>query len=395
MDLGQLTQMTTWLDEEHRRDKAELIRLQQRVESQEAESQDQSRIVQDLEGRTAGLQAQLLRFAQLEASIQQLKEEVVQMLSQADERRQQEAREAERVRAIERDNVSRALNELRREMQRLPHMQEEAGLRKAEQQRLSETLLTMQQELNSLSQEVDNKLRSVPFLEDSRQQDAKRIARLQQESLEALKRIEQQGSRLQMMEDVSQRQERDSGELKALVSQIRTTQREFIEGQLLEAEQMKRQMVEWVDTLEPRMKRIDDISGRMQEFAESFQEDRRVVASVERFQERIHREQTQVAELQRLGEDRQKRQLAQWQEENEKRWRKELLRWDHQWGEQAKRNRQIADTFGEMEARLANHRAQIDGAWKFLESQITYQTQESRRWLGEMTRLLDDRPKEE
>jgi hypothetical protein len=31
MDVGQLTQMTTWLDEEHRRSKAELIRVQQQL----------------------------------------------------------------------------------------------------------------------------------------------------------------------------------------------------------------------------------------------------------------------------------------------------------------------------------------------------------------------------
>ena len=68
---------------------------------------------------------------------------------------------------------------------------------------------------------MENKLRGIPFLEDGRQQDAKRIARLQQESLEALKRIEQQGSRLQMIEDVMQRQERDTGELKELFSQLR------------------------------------------------------------------------------------------------------------------------------------------------------------------------------
>ena len=32
---------------------------------------------------------------------------------------------------------------------------------------------------------------------------------------------------------------------------------------------------------------------------------------------------------------------------------------------------------------------------KFLESQITYQTQESRRWLGEMTQMLEERPKKD
>jgi hypothetical protein len=395
MDLGQLTQMTTWLDEEHRRDKAEIVRLQQQIQRQESETQDQSLAFRGMEERVANIQTQLLRFNQLDTALAQLKEEVVQMLAQMDERRLQEIREAERVRAIERDNVSRALAEIRRELQRLPRIEEDLGLRKAEQQRVSEAVLTTQQGLNSLSKDVDNRLRSLPFLEDGRQQDAKRIARLEQESLEALKRVEQQGSRLQMIEDVAVRQERDSGEVKQVVSQLRTSQREFVDAQLLETEQLKRKMAEWIEVLEVQSKKIDDFTARMQEYAEAFRGDRQVVEGIERFQEVIRREQTQVSELQRLAEERQKRQLEQWQEENEKRWRKELLRWDHQWAEQAKRNQQTIERFTEVEARLAQHRIEIDAAWKFMEAQITYQTQESRRWAGEMTRLLEQRPKKE
>jgi hypothetical protein len=395
MDLGQLTQMTTWLDEEHRRDKAELIRLQQKLEAQETELEDQARVIKDLEGRMANMQAQQTRVSQFETALQQLKGEVVGMLGQADERRQQEVREVERIRAIERDNASKALNEIRRDLQRLPHLVEEMGLRKAEQRRVGDSLLNLQQELNTLNQEMESKLRGIPFLEDGRQQDAKRIARLQQESLEALKRLEQHSSRLQALEDTGQRQERDTGELKELVAQLRKAQLEFVEGQLLETEQLKRNMAEWVETLEVHVKRMGEFSGRMQDFAEDFREARQVIEGIERFQEQIKREQSQIAELQRLGEERQKRQLEQWQEEDEKRWRKELLRWDHQWGEQATRNQQIATRFAEAETRLVQHRLEIDSAWKFLESQITYDTQESRRRLGEMTRLLEERPKNE
>jgi hypothetical protein len=395
MDPGQLTQMITWLDEEHRHSKAELIQMQQRVASQEGEQQDQARLVKDLEGRMAGMQAQMLRFNQLQTALQQLKDEVVQLLAQADERRQQEVRESERLRGIERDNTSRALNEIRRDLPRLGRLEEELGLRKAEQQRMGESLLGMQQDLNALGQEVENKIRNVPFLEDGRQQDTKRIARLQQESLEALKRLEQHGSRLQMLEDVIQRQERDTGELKELVSQLRTLQRESAEKQLLEFEQLKRQAGEWFEALEAHSKAMDGFTARMREFDDTYREDRQVVASVERFQEQIRREQAQVGELQRLAEERQRRQLEQWQEENEKRWRKELLHWDHQWAEQAKRNQQINGIFGEVEKRLVYHQTQIEATWKFLESQITYHTQESRRWLGEMTRLLGERPKKE
>jgi chromosome segregation ATPase len=301
MDLGQLTQMTTWLDEEHRRSKAELIQLQQMVANEEGELQDQARTLKDLEGRIAGMQTNLLKTSQLQAAMQQLREEVVHLLAQADDRRQQEAREAERLRAIERDNISRALNEIRRELPRLPRMEEEISLRKAEQQRMGESVLAMQQNLNALSQEVENKLRSIPFLEDGRQQDAKRIAQLQQESLEALKRLEQQGSRVQMLEDAVQRQERDSGELKELVSQLRTSQREFIEKQLLEIEHFRRQMAEWDERVAFFEKTFTDFAARMEQFSSLFREDRQVVESVERFQEAIKREQAQVTELQRLA----------------------------------------------------------------------------------------------
>jgi len=395
MDLGQLSQMTTWLDEEHRRSKAELIQLQQMVSNEGNELQDQARTLKDLEGRVAGMQTHLLKASHLQAAMQQLREEVVHLLAQADDRRQQEAREAEQLRAIERDNISRALNEIRRDMQRLPRVEEEVNLRKAEQQRVGESVLVIQQNLNALTKGVENKLRSIPFLEDGRQQDAKRIAQLQQESLEALKRIEQQGSRLQMLEDAVQRQERDSGEMKELVSQLRTSQRESIEKQLLETEHFKRQMAEWDERVVFFDKKFTDFAARMEQFSSSFREDRQVVESVERFQEGIKREQAQVTELQRLAEERQRRQLEEWQEENEKRWRKELLRWEHQWGEQAKRNGQITETFGGVQGRLSQHRVEIDAAWKFLESQVNYQIQEMRRWSGEMNRMLEDRPKKQ
>lgn len=395
MDLSQVSQMASWLDEEHRRDKAELIRLQQRFDNQAVELQDQARIVQDLEGRLAGLSAQLLKFGQIEAAIDQLKTEVVQMIAQADERRQQELRETERVRAIERDNTSKALNEIRRDLQRLPRIDEEMGARRAEQQRVGESLLVVQQEVGAFKQDLENKVRGIPFLEDSRQQDSKRISRLQQDALEAMKRIEQQASRLQMVEDVWRRQERDTGELQVLVTQTRTKQREFIDGQLLEMEQVKRLVAEAVEKVEVAASKIDAFAARLQEFAEAFRDDRQVVASVDRFQEQMRREQVQVAELQRLAEERQKHGLEQWQEENEKRWRKELLTRDHQWAEETKRHQQLADQFRTVETRLGQHQVHIDAAWKFLEAQITFETQEQRRWLGEMNKLLEDRPKRE
>jgi chromosome segregation ATPase len=395
MDLGQLSQMATWLDEENRRSKSEVVQVQQRLGTQEGELQDVARSVKELEGRFAGMQAQLVNLSQFQAALQQLKEEVVHMLAQADERRMQEAREAERLRSVERDNLSRTLNELRRELQKIGRLEEEVGLRKAEQKRIGDSVLSSQQQLNALAQDVEGKLRSIPFLEDARQQASKRIAQLQQESLEALKRLEQHGSRLQTMGDAIQRHERDTAELRDLVTHLRADQRDFIEKQLLDAEHLKREVSEWFGRLEVFAKRMDGFTARMDEFTEAHRADRQVVEGIQRFQEQIRRDQAQVAELQRLGEERQKRTLEQWQEDNEKRWRKELLRWDHQWGEQDQKNRLVVDQFGGVETRLSRHRGELDTAWKLVEAQLSFQTQELRRWSGELTRLLDERPKKD
>jgi peptidoglycan hydrolase CwlO-like protein len=57
MNLNQLTQMVTWLDEERRRDKTELAKLQQQVESLAAEIAEQARRIQELEEKLARTQA--------------------------------------------------------------------------------------------------------------------------------------------------------------------------------------------------------------------------------------------------------------------------------------------------------------------------------------------------
>src|SRR6187551_873084 len=115
MDLAQLAQMVNWLDEEHRRDRAEIARLQQRIEAQSADIIEQARRIQELEGRLAGTQAHLGRFTQLEQSIQNAKTELVGLVERGDESRVQAQRELERSRLSDRELLSREIGEVRRE----------------------------------------------------------------------------------------------------------------------------------------------------------------------------------------------------------------------------------------------------------------------------------------
>ena len=80
MDIAQLAQMVNWLDEEHRRDRAEIARLQQRIESQSADNIEMARRIQELEGRLAQTQAGLSRFAQCETAHNNAKVELTALV---------------------------------------------------------------------------------------------------------------------------------------------------------------------------------------------------------------------------------------------------------------------------------------------------------------------------
>ena len=141
MDLTQLSQMVSWLDEEHRRDREEIARLDQRLQNMAIEKQEQSRRIQDLESRLASTQAQLTRFTQIEQALQQLKGEVVVLLDKQTEARLTAEREAERARISDREALGRGIAEVRKELTRLGRIEEELGHAQAEDQRLGEMAL--------------------------------------------------------------------------------------------------------------------------------------------------------------------------------------------------------------------------------------------------------------
>ena len=147
MDLNQATQMLTWLDEERRQDKTELARLQEQVRSQAAEIAEQARRIQELEGRLAGTQVHLSKIDRLDDFLQQFKDEIVLLVEKYDQQRRQAEKEARHLRQMDRENQSKVLAGIKKELPKLGRLEEELQLRRAEDKRLGEAVLNIQQEL--------------------------------------------------------------------------------------------------------------------------------------------------------------------------------------------------------------------------------------------------------
>ena len=168
----------------------------------------------------------------MDEALQQLKNEVVLMLQKREEQMDADARERERLRVTDREALSRGLNEVRKELNRFGRIEEELALRRSEDQRLSELVLTLRQSVASLNKEVDERTRSLPYLAEQRVQDNKRIVQLQQETVDLFKRIEEQVGKTPLLQEKLQKLERTITSIQPIPQDIKREQQQFIEQML-------------------------------------------------------------------------------------------------------------------------------------------------------------------
>jgi chromosome segregation ATPase len=386
--------MVTWLDEEHRRGRGEIAKLQQRIEGQATEIVEQARRIQELEGQLASTQAQLVRFSQVDQALQQLKNELVLMLQRQEEQRLADQRESERLRGAERESAARGLSEVRKELPRFSRIEEELQQRKAEDQRLSEIVMAVRQQVNNINKDIDERTRSLPFIMEQRAQDNKRIAQLQQETVELFKRSETVSGKLPALEASIQRVERGVAAVQPLPDQLRNEVASFVEGQKLLDVERSRQLANWQQEFEQQRELMAEQQKRIQGFDTHINDSKRILQSLQGFEESIRREQHQVAELQRLAEERQRKELDAFLGEDEKRWKKQTLEWDHRWAEQDKVNRDLAAGFPPLRKEIETMRGLIRQLWRLQETYGAHRLQEAQRWLGSLETALGDLPKD-
>ncbi len=395
MDLTQLSQMVGWLDEVQRRDREELSRLDQRLQSMTVENQEQARRIQELEGRLASTQAQLTQFAQLQQALQQLKNEVIVLLDRQNEARLQSERETERARLSDREALVRGLAEIRKEIPRLGRVEEELVSRQAEDQRLSEMLLALRQSLNNVSKDLDERTRTLPYMVEQRAQDNKRIAQLQAEHVELLKRTDAMSAKPPVLEERIGRLEKELQRIQPIPDQLRSDQQAFLESQRVADVERSRQVAVWEAEFVQQREIIEKQVVRLREFTAQYEAAGRAIKTLEEFQASMIRDQRQASELQRLAEERQRKELAEWQAENEQRWKKETLRWDYSLQEQQKTNQKLTDRFPPLEKDVALVKREIEALWKVHALLGDRQLQSAQHLLDQIGKALEERPRAE
>jgi chromosome segregation ATPase len=359
-ELAQVTQTLKWLDEERRKDRATIAALQERIQGQEQQLAQQAAQAQELQIALASVQGVMSKVSGFEQMVSNYKGELIVQMEQRDETRRKEQAEAERLRRIEYQALTEGLNRLEKGMRALPRHEEELNARRVEDQRLFEAIQRLEATAADLSKRSDDRVQGVVYLEEQRRADNRRIADLEHDTTELHKRIEALAVKFPLLEEALQKQR------PRIEEAIQETKKfaKPIEELRVSDFQREQKMKQYLDQAEQVAQELERVRAQAQGFLEQQQLAKRALEKLERFQARMEKRQNEVAEMQRLAEDRVKRQGEEWQGEQDKQQKKREVLVEERWRQQGQTNAEHQKRLDALQTATDMHRAQLDTFWE-------------------------------
>jgi chromosome segregation ATPase len=387
MEQPHLASQLEYLEQRHLADQEKIAHLQQQTEAQAYDLQEQATKILRLEEEMSKTRLTLARVPQLDERLDNLKKELLQVVEQRYDRRQQTVVESSTGVSSQLDNHTRALNELRREVEKTHRYEEQILLARTEAERLNKTISGFESRFIELKKQLDERTRAERYAEEQRRVDTKRVAEVQSELPKLRDKVEASLSKVQMIE----RQIPQYGKYELALEDIREELRRHREHMDFQMAQRERLMKQWTEMAEDQDQRIKAHEKLMEKYVEHYQLNKRALTSLQEFQEQLQREQHQAEELQRLIENRQRSAMEKLQAEYEQRWQKQGLVWQPQLAGLQKEIATLSQKLEEVKKFNHNVDEHIDMILQIIEEDIQSRATASQSWQHRFEELASGR----
>ena len=314
MDLDQAIQMINWLDEEHRKDKAQISELAGQLNSQYTQIAGLAKNIGDLEERIARVQSQALRFSQLEQTLGQTKAEIQAMLDASEKRH-------------------------------LARDEDQFQIRQQERERFDQILSTLQLQLESLQQFQ----RSIVGDHELINRIDLTLTTYQSEIEEGIKRVEEVNHRIALVEEWVPRFGQLATEQRQLSERLNKERADAVEASRRAEQVRARHMAEWAEQMKASRREVDDWVGNMRTIQEQHKESRKIYSDMIELEDRIKQMEARLLQWQRLVEETRRKESDQIRLDVEKRWQTQMGEWQYLRDEWNKRMAAVTDRTAKME----------------------------------------------
>ncbi len=349
MDINQISNLVQYYDEERRKDRVLLVQMQERVESLLRENEARSRYAQGLETSITELKSRVARAEGWQTAIETARAEFKQNVARAEESFKRVDTDAQRVRQVELESVTRQIAELKREIKPYARYADDFEGRKQEDARLSELIGKLQVQAIDLDRRLDQPGAAISYLEEQRRQDAKRIVQVEDQLPDLRRKIDALPPQLLLLDEGIRKKQLEIEEAGKMLE----AQSQLMENQRVSDIRRERQFAEYASVVEQLKVRADDISTQTTGFIQMREDVRRVLNEFPEFERRMEARINELFEIQRDAEERTKRQTESFKDRIDKDWLDFATSQNEKWFDRDRRISEYDGRFDEVEDELA------------------------------------------
>lgn len=321
MEFEQIVKRLEWLDEEHRKTRTTLITLEERMAALEANIDTVAKQVKPLPKQIAEISNTAARLDIFDAIFAKQREDLNKALEKIESRH--EKRELEVTKRHHEDllPLHKAIDELRRSIEvEFPPIKRDIKARILEESRLNEAIKELKPPIDQAVRIAQESARAQHVFEESKKQDAKRVADLQGELTSLRKRIDETKSKIDLNSDGFKNMDNRIKEIQLSEMERKAAQITFIEQQTIAQIDRDRSYKEWKEKFDSIKLQTEAFDAQVVKLEETLRTAKRAQETYTELNTKLERRINEVTEMQRLAEDRLRQEWVTFKADDQKRW---------------------------------------------------------------------------
>jgi DNA repair exonuclease SbcCD ATPase subunit len=207
----------------------------------------------------------------------------------------------------------------------------------------------MRKTLDAIQKRDEERMRIVSAIEESRRQDIRRMADIQGEHQAVRQKSGEIDSRLDAVETASPRLETKLRELTALELERRNAMAIWQEQQTASASERERQWKSWEKQSADSIARMNEFLGQLDGYRELERTMGQTITESHSLAERSEQKLKEMAEIQRIQEDRLRQDWSTFLADDQKRWMAQNLTWEDEWRERDRKFTKVTERLARLE----------------------------------------------
>ncbi len=389
MEFEQIVKRIEWLDEEHRKTRTTIITLEERMTALEANIDAVAKQLKPLPKQIADIANTAARLDQFDAIFARQREDMNKALEEVEKRHQKRELEVTKRHYEDLEPLTKAIEELRRTIEaEFPPIKRDIKARILEETRLNEAIKELKPPIDDAVRVAHEAIRTQHVFEESKKQDAKRVADLQGELTSIRKRIDETRSKIDLNADGFKNMDNRIKELQLSESERKTAQTAFIEQQAIAQIDRDRASKEWKEKFDSIKLQTEAFDAQVLKLEETLRTAKRAQETYNELNTKLERRINEVTEMQRLAEDRLRQEWVTFKADDQKRWTGYTLSQDEGTKDVRRLVQKLDERFSPLGESIDTIQDQIHQTASATEQQLQELMNVAHEWLSAYERIM-------